>query len=162
MVDDLLDDGNSVVLVDHDVRVLRHADHLIEIGPGSGADGGSIIAQGTVEEVESSPATRIGPFLSGARSVRVRERAAASDMFVHGVVRLETGAIHTVRPLAVEIPRGRLTAVTGVSGSGKTTLVLESLIPGLRAAIAGEQLPTHVRGVGAAPRQPHRCHAHWG
>ena len=149
VVDDLLDDGNSVVLVDHDVRVLRHADHLIEIGPGSGADGGSIIAQGTVKEVESSPATRIGPFLSGARSVRVRERAAASDMFAHGAVRLETGAIHTVRPLAVEIPRGRLTAVTGVSGSGKTTLVLESLIPGLRTAIAGEQLPAHVRAVEA-------------
>lgn len=149
VVDDLLDDGNSVVLVDHDVRVLRHADHLIEIGPGSGADGGSIIAQGTVEEVESSPATRIGPFLSGARSVRVRERAAASDMFARGAVRLETGAIHTVRPLAVEIPRGRLTAVTGVSGSGKTTLVLESLIPGLRAAIAGEQLPAHVQAVEA-------------
>ena len=147
VMDDLLADGNSVVLVDHDVRVLRHADHLVEIGPGSGTAGGSVIAQGSVEEVERSPATRIGPFLSGARRVRVRERAAADEVFARGAVRLETGAIHTVKPLAVEVPRGRLTAVTGVSGSGKTTLVLESLIPGLRAAIAGEALPGHVRSV---------------
>ncbi len=149
VVDDLLDDGNSVVLVDHDVRVLRHADHLIEIGPGSGADGGRIIAQGTVEEVEAAPETRIGPFLSGAREIRVRERAAAGEMFASGAIRLKTDAIHTVKPLSVEIPRGRLTAVTGVSGSGKTTLVLESLIPGLKAAIAGEPLPAHVRAVEA-------------
>ncbi|MBM6683840.1 ATP-binding cassette domain-containing protein [Collinsella intestinalis] len=147
VMDDLLADGNSVVLVDHDVRVLRHADHLVEIGPGSGTAGGSVIAQGSVEEVEQSSATRIGPFLSGARRVRVRERAAADEVFARGAVRLETGAIHTVKPLAVEVPRGRLTAVTGVSGSGKTTLVLESLIPGLRAAIAGEALPGHVRSV---------------
>ncbi|MBM6778842.1 ATP-binding cassette domain-containing protein [Collinsella tanakaei] len=149
VVDDLLADGNSVVLVDHDVRVLRQADHLIEIGPGSGADGGRIIAQGTVAEVEASPETRIGPFLSGARSVRVRERAAAEHVFANGAIHLDTDAIHTVKPLSVDIPRGRLTAVTGVSGSGKTTLVLESLIPGLRAAIAGEALPAHVRSVEA-------------
>lgn len=149
VVDDLLDDGNSVVLVDHDVRVLRHADHLIEIGPGSGADGGQIIAQGTVEEVEAAPDTRIGPFLSGALRIRARERAAAGDEFALGSIRLATGTIHTVKPLEVEIPRGRLTAVTGVSGSGKTTLVLESLIPGLKALIAGEQLPAHVRSVEA-------------
>ena len=149
VVDDLLADGNSVVLVDHDVRVLRRADHLIEIGPGSGADGGRVIAQGSVEEVEKNPASRIGPFLSGARRVRARARAAAGEVFSAGSLRLETDAIHTVRPLAVEIPRGRLTAVTGVSGSGKTTLVLESLVPALRAAIAGEPLPAHVRSVEA-------------
>ena len=149
VVDDLLDDGNSVVLVDHDVRVLRHADHLIEIGPGSGADGGQIIAQGTVEEVEAAPDTRIGPFLSGARRIRARERAAAGEEFSLGSIHLATGAIHTVKPLEVEIPRGRLTAVTGVSGSGKTTLVLESLIPGLKALIAGETLPAHVWAVEA-------------
>ena len=149
VVDDLLADGNSVVLVDHDVRVLRSADHLIEIGPGSGADGGRIIAQGTVAEVEATPGTRIGPFLSGARAVRVRERAAAGEVFDGGAIHLDTDAIHTVKPLSVDIPRGRLTAVTGVSGSGKTTLVLESLIPGLRAAIAGEPLPKHVRAVAA-------------
>lgn len=149
VVDDLLDDGNSVILVDHDVRVLRHADHLIEIGPGSGDAGGRVIAQGTVEEVVQNPATRIGPFLSGARRVRVRDRAAADEVFARGVIRLATGAIHTVKPLTVEIPRGRLTAVTGVSGSGKTTLVLESLIPALAARIAGDALPAHVRSLDA-------------
>ena len=150
VVDDLLADGNSVVLVDHDVRVLRHADHLVEIGPGSGAEGGRVIAQGSVAEVEKNPASRIGPFLSGARHVRARARAVEGEVFSAGSLRLETGAIHTVRPLVVEIPRGRLTAVTGVSGSGKTTLVLESLVPALRADIAGEPLPAHVRSVDAA------------
>ncbi len=158
VVDDLLDDGNSVVLVDHDVRVLRHADHLIEIGPGSGADGGRVIAQGTVAEVEASPTTRIGPFLTGARRVRTRERASADDMFVCGEIRLATDAIHTVKPLEVRIPRERLVAVTGVSGSGKTTLVLESLIPALRAqacqktpgVILHNTMPAHVKSVDAA------------
>ena len=149
VVDDLLADGNSVVLVDHDVRVLRHADHIVEIGPGSGAAGGRVIAQGAVDDIVASPATRIGPYLSGARRVSVRERAEGSDLFADGRIHLDTDAIHTVKPLSVDIPRGRLTAVTGVSGSGKTTLVLESLIPALRAAIAGEALPAHVHGVEA-------------
>lgn len=153
VVDDLLSDGNSVVLVDHDVRVLRHADHLIEIGPGSGAHGGQVICQGTPEEVEKNPATRIGSFLAGTRQVRVRNRFAPSEVFDQGFVHLETGAIHTVRPLAVDIPRGRLTAVTGVSGSGKTTLVLESLIPALKAVIAQTSLPEHIRAVDASNLQ---------
>ena len=149
VVDDLLEDGNSVVLVDHDVRVLRHADHLIEIGPGSGADGGRVIAEGTVREIEAAPATRIGPFLSGERHVRVRTRVQAAEVFAQGAIHLETGALHTVKPLKVAVPRGMLTAVTGVSGSGKTTLVLESLIPALRARISGEALPAHVRALDA-------------
>ncbi|WP_102372615.1 excinuclease ABC subunit UvrA [Enorma phocaeensis] len=150
VVDDLLADGNSVVLVDHDVRVLRQADHLIEIGPGSGAAGGRIIAQGSVADIEAAPETRIGPFLSGSRCIRTRERAGADELFAQGAIVLETDAIHTVKPLEVQIPRGRLTAVTGVSGSGKTTLVLESLVPALKARAAGEKLPAHVRALDAA------------
>ncbi len=149
VMDDLLADGNSVVMVDHDVRALRHADHLIELGPASGADGGRIIAQGGVDDVAADPASHIGPFLSGARKVRVRSRAGVDELFDRGAIHLETDAVHTVKPLAVDIPRGRLTVVTGVSGSGKTTLVLESLMPALAASAAGVVPPAPVRGIDA-------------
>ena len=145
VVDDLLEDGNSVVVVDHDVRVLRHADHLVEIGPGSGAEGGQVIAQGSVEDVSHADDSRIAPFLSGAKQVRTRTRATDEEMFENGMIWLSTDAIHTVKPLEVEIPRGRLVAVTGVSGSGKTTLVLEGLMPALNARLSGQRLPEHVR-----------------
>ena len=150
VMDDLLADGNTVVFVDHDVRVLRHAGHVIEIGPGSGESGGRVIAQGTVAQVEADPASRIGPFLAGRAKVRTRARADERTLFDQGAIALATGPIHTVKPLSTRFPRGRLTAVTGASGSGKTTLVLEALIPGLRAAIAEEPLPPHVRSVDAA------------
>ena len=150
VVDDLLSDGNSVVVVDHDVRVLRHADHLIEVGPGSGKDGGTVICQGSVREVEKDPASRIAPFLSGERVIRTRARATSDALFDLGRIHLETGQVHTVRPLSVDVPQGRLVAVTGVSGSGKTTLVLECLVPALQASIAGEALPAHVRACDAA------------
>ena len=149
VMDDLLSDGNSVVMVDHDVAVLRHANHLIEIGPGSGAEGGHVIAQGSVAAVEANPESRIGPFLAGTAKVRVRTPVAPEHLFAEGAIRLQTGAIHTVQPLEARIPQGRLTCITGVSGSGKTTLVLESLVDGLKAQLAGRALPGHVVEVDA-------------
>lgn len=146
---DLLADGNSVVMVDHDTHILAHADHLIEMGPGAGASGGRVIAEGPLAEVEANPASRIGSFLSGTESVRVRTRIGAGDVFAIGDIHLETEGLHTVKPLIVDIPRGRLTAVTGVSGSGKTTLVLESLVVALAASASGTEPPSHVKAIEA-------------
>ena len=149
VMEDLVRDGNSVLLVDHDTQVLAKSDWLIEMGPKAGADGGQVIAEGTVADLEADPASLIGPYLSGKARVRVRKSPDREQLFSLGLIRMETGAIHTVKPLAVEIPKGRLTVVTGVSGSGKTTLVLESLVPGLEAAIAGMPQPEHIRTVEA-------------
>ena len=149
VMNDLVADGNSVVVVDHDTHVLAACDHLVEMGPVAGAGGGHVIAQGTVEDVAACPESRIAPFLHEDMHMYARNRVAASEMFDAGTIHLETGALHTVHPLSVDIPRGRLVAVTGVSGSGKTTLVLETLVPALKAAAAGEPLPAHVRAIDA-------------
>ena len=141
---DLKADGNSVVVVDHDTRVLAACDHVIEMGPVAGADGGHMIAQGTVAEVAASAGSRIAPFLRAPDQRRIREAVSLDHMFDFGHIRMQTATIHTVKPLSVDIPRGRLVAVTGVSGSGKTTMVLESLIPSLQAAAADKAMPSHV------------------
>lgn len=146
---DLIADGNSVILVDHDTQILAESDWIIEMGPGAGADGGQVIAQGTVPAISQDPGSKIGPFLAGTAKVHERKQAAPEEMFSQGRIHLSTGPIHTVKALDVEIPKGRLTAVTGVSGSGKTTLILESLIPGLEAKIRGKKLPDHVLSVDA-------------
>ena len=146
---DLVADGNSVVVVDHDVRVLKACDHLIEMGPVAGAEGGHVIAQGTVGDVAANPRSRIAPFLADGESVRERGCMPVSHMFDLGHIRMTTSQLHTVKPLDVDIARGRLVAVTGVSGSGKTTMVLESLIPALKARSAGEKPPEHVRSIDA-------------
>ena len=145
---DLVEDGNSVVLVDHDTQVLAESDWIIEMGPEAGAGGGYVIAQGTVPEIEQDPKSMIGPFLRPAAAA-LPAGAGKSDLFAEGRIHLSTDAIHTVHPLEIDIPKGRLTVVTGVSGSGKTTLILESLVPALVASTAGRPLPSHVKAVTA-------------
>ncbi len=144
---DLVDDGNSVVLVDHDTQILSESDYMIEMGPKAGAEGGRVIAEGTLEEVERNPQSLIAPFLTGR--ARLSRPKSSRGIFDDGRIHLETRQIHTVRPLEVDIPKGRLTVVTGVSGSGKTTLVLESLVPALEALTAGRRLPPHIVGIDA-------------
>ena len=146
---DLVADGNSVILVDHDTQILKEADWIIEMGPEAGTKGGLVIAQGDIPTIEADPASQIGPFLSGAAEGKLRVCAEKENLFTNGAIHLSTDQIHTVKPLEVDIPKGRLTVVTGVSGSGKTTMVLESLIPALEAKISGGALPEHIRAVDA-------------
>ena len=144
---DLVADGNSVILVDHDTQILKEADWIVEMGPEAGAKGGHVIAQGTIPAIEANPASQIGPFLSGKAETKLRDCAPKDALFENGTIHLSTAQIHTVKPLEVDIPKGRLTVVTGVSGSGKTTMVLESLVPALEASIGGTPLPGHIRAV---------------
>ncbi|MDY3212962.1 excinuclease ABC subunit UvrA, partial [Pyramidobacter sp.] len=165
VVDDLIADGNSVVLVDHDTQVLRHSDYMVEMGKGAGAEGGAVIAEGTVDELENNENSLIGPYLTaedqreaargrgkkigGGLYRRTRPEVPKEELFSNGRIHMSTDQIHTVHPLEVDIPMSRLTVVTGVSGSGKTTMVLESLIPGLEADIKAEKLPPHVKSIEA-------------
>ena len=142
---DLISDGNSVILVDHDTQILSESDWIIEMGPESGADGGEVLTEGTIPEIIKNSASKIGPFLAGKDNARIRPEC--SEIFSSGEITLSTSSIHTVKPLEVRIPKGKLTVITGVSGSGKTTLVLESLIPALENHIAGKVLPQHVKSV---------------
>lgn len=146
---DLVADGNSVILVDHDTQILKEADWVIEMGPQAGAKGGYITAQGTVEDIKRDPSSQIGRFLSGQNRLIRRQCTPTMEMFQNGALYLATSQLHTVKPLEVNIPKGRLTVVTGVSGSGKTTLILESLIPALTAHINGTKMPEHIRAVQA-------------
>lgn len=146
---DLIADGNSVILVDHDTQILKEADWIVEMGPEAGAKGGHIIAEGTIPSIEENPASKIGPFLSGRADTKLRPLFSKEKLFSNGTIHLSTFQIHTVKPLEVDIPKGRLTVVTGMSGSGKTTMVLESLIPALEAEIDGRPLPPHIRKISA-------------
>ena len=146
---DLVADGNSVILVDHDTQILKEADWIVEMGPEAGAKGGHIIAQGTIPDIEENPASQIGPFLSGKADAIRRPSVSREELFANGTIHLSTSQIYTVKPLEVNFPKGRLTVVTGVSGSGKTTMVLESLVRALEAMTDSKPLPPHIREISA-------------
>ena len=146
---DLVSDGNTVILVDHDTQILKEADWIVEMGPEAGAKGGYVIAQGAIPTIEANPASQIAPFLKGCGETNPGSRIPKEELFAKGRIHLSTAQIHTVKPLEADIPKGRLTVVTGVSGSGKTTMVLESLVPALEAGIAGTALPPHIREIRA-------------
>ena len=147
VMQDLVRDGNSVLLVDHDTQILKESDWLIEMGPEAGAKGGMVIAEGTIEEIEKNEASVIGRYLSGKQ--KPARPKAEKNIFSNGGIRMKTEWIHTVRPLTVRIPRTGLTVITGVSGSGKTTLILESLVPALDALCSGKKMPGHIRSIEA-------------
>lgn len=149
VIHDLINDGNSVIVVDHDIEILKESDHIIEMGPKAGVDGGYVIAQGTISDIEKNKDSIIGGFLSGKEKVIVRSRSKKEDIFENGKIHLSTGCIHTVKPLEIDIPKGKLTVVTGVSGSGKTTMVLESLVPAVENMILEKKLPEHILNVEA-------------
>ena len=144
---DLIADGNSIILVDHDTQILSEADWIIEMGPEAGAEGGYVIAEGTIPQITKNEASMIGPFLNEKARRRIRRPINPDEIFELGKIQLSTEQIHTVKPLEINIPKGRLIVVTGVSGSGKTTMVLESLIPGLEASLNHTHLPEHVKSV---------------
>lgn len=149
VIHDLINDGNSVIVVDHDIEILKESDHIIEMGPKAGVDGGYVIARGTISDIEKNKDSIIGGFLSGKEKVIVRSRSKKEDIFENGKIHLSTGCIHTVKPLEIDIPKGKLTVVTGVSGSGKTTMVLESLVPAVENMILEKKLPEHILNVEA-------------
>lgn len=149
VIHDLVNDGNSVVLVDHDTQILKESDWIVEMGPKAGVNGGYVIAEGTIKDIENNQNSIIGKFLSEKENILVRPKIMPEQVFEFGKIKLKTKQIHTVKPLQVEIPKGRLTVVTGVSGSGKTTMVLESLVPALESMVDGKNLPEHILNIEA-------------
>lgn len=149
VIRDLVADGNSVILVDHDTQILKEADWVVEMGPKAGINGGYVIAEGTINDIENNENSIIGGFLSEKNNTIIRKSLSADEIFDFGKIHLETNRIHTVKPLKVDIPKGRLTCITGVSGSGKTTMVLESLVPALEALTSGKNLPEQVEKIEA-------------
>lgn len=149
VIKSLIDDGNSVILVDHDTQILSTSDWIIEMGPKAGLEGGNVIVEGTVAKIEADKNSIIGKYLSNKEIIKVKNKIQSQEMFENGKILLETDKIHTVKPLKVEVPKGRLTVITGVSGSGKTTMVLESLVPALKAITSNKKLPEHILNIEA-------------
>ncbi len=134
----LRDLGNTVIVVEHDEEAIREADHVVDLGPGAGANGGHLVAQGTPRDIEASPTSVTGQFLSGRRRIVVptlRNRPAPARQ-----IRIVGARGNNLRNVTAEIPLGLLTCVTGVSGSGKSTLVVDTLFGHVAARLNGARV----------------------
>lgn len=142
---ELVDQGNSAVVVDHEAAIINAADWIIEIGPGSGSQGGEIIAQGTPAKIKQVKDSLIGPYLDGQAELYARQPSPQEKLFSAGAIEFTVTDRFNLKNVDVKLPVGRLTAVTGFSGAGKTTLILDSLIPALKAQKAGRPGPDWVK-----------------
>ncbi|HTF07323.1 MAG TPA: excinuclease ABC subunit UvrA [Asanoa sp.] len=138
----LTGNGNTVVIVEHDLDLIRSADWVIELGPGAGRLGGTVVAEGTPDQIERNRKSIIGPFLDGGPAVSRPPRPLSRERATIAVRRL-----YNLRNVTVGFPINRLTALAGPSGAGKTALVLDSLIPAARAVLSGQELPAHVKSL---------------
>ena len=150
----LRDQVNSVIVVEHDVDVMRAADWLIDIGPGAGRDGGRLVAQGTPEDVARSQDSLTAPFLQGTGyGVQGSGKAMPSKLGATGGLPASVGRLtvthanaRNLKDVTARFPSGAITAVTGVSGSGKTSLILETLVPSVRSALGSAQRVPNLEG----------------
>lgn len=136
----LVAQGNSLVVVDHNVDIVRAADHIIEIGPGSGDNGGQIIATGTPAQLAKNKNSLIGPYLNGTAELIARPIQPVDP----AKITIAVSEHYNLHDVKVDLPLNRLTAVTGFSGAGKTSLILDSLVPAIKAKAKGEGLPAQV------------------
>lgn len=136
----LVAQGNSLVVVDHNVDIVRAADHIIEIGPGSGDNGGQIIATGTPAQLAKNKNSLIGPYLNGTAELIARPIQPVDT----AKITIAVSEHYNLHDVKVDLPLNRLTAVTGFSGAGKTSLILDSLVPAIKAKAKGEGLPAQV------------------
>ena len=136
----LVAQGNSLVVVDHNVDIVRAADHIIEIGPGSWDNGGQIIATGTPAQLAKNKNSLIGPYLNGTAELIARPIQPVDT----AKITIAVSEHYNLHDVKVDLPLNRLTAVTGFSGAGKTSLILDSLVPAIKAKAKGEGLPAQV------------------